>query len=122
MVDSSPPHVDNVDALRRQIAELRAENERLHGLLGVGTRDEAVSPWEPTLFVEAEGDACNAPVDRNSPREAKVALFRSLFVGRDEIHACQMGELSIRQGGVESGRPGWLVECPAPRPGVSAPD
>ncbi len=109
MVDSSPPHVDNVDALRRQIAELRAENERLRGLLGVGTRNEAVSPWEPTLFVEAEGDACNAPVDRNSPREAKVALFRSLFVGRDEVHA-------LRWENSRSGKAGW---SPAVRGGWS---
>ena len=109
MVDSSPPpHVDNVDALRRQIAELRAENERLRGLLGVGTRDEAVSPSEPTLFVEAEGDACNAPVDRNSPREAKGALFRSLFVGRDEVHALRWeNSRSSKAGWSPAVRGGW---------------
>ena len=45
---------DGIKELRRQLVELRAENDRLRGLLGVGTRDEAVSPWEPTLFVEDE--------------------------------------------------------------------
>jgi len=95
MVDSSPSSADDVDALCRQIAELRTENDRLRGLLGVGTRDEAVSPWEPTLFVEAEGNDSCAPVDRNSPRDAKVALFRSLFVGRDDVHAVRCTGHSI---------------------------
>lgn len=101
MVDASSPQPDEAnDALRREIAELRAENDRLRGLLGGGTRDEAVSPWTPTLFVEAEGDASHAPVDRNSPREAKVALFGSLFVGRDDVHA-------LRWENPRSGKAGW---------------
>jgi hypothetical protein len=100
MVDASRPQADDTHALRRENSELRAENDRLRGLLGVGTRDEAVSPWEPTLFVEAEDDASNVPVDRNSPREAKVALFRSLFAGRDDVHA-------LRWENTRSGKAGW---------------
>ncbi|MGA2036610.1 MAG: hypothetical protein ABSH04_03385 [Acidimicrobiales bacterium] len=76
----------DVDALLREIAELRAENDRMRSLLGVGTRDEAVSPWEPTLFIEVDADVNVPLVDRNSRHEAKVALFRSLFVGRDDVH------------------------------------
>ncbi len=101
MVDASSPQPDEaVDALRRDIADLRAENERLRGILGVGTRDEAVSPWEPTLFVETEGDDSVVRVDRNSPREAKVALFRSLFVGREDVH-------TLRWENPRSGKAGW---------------
>ena len=100
MVDASRPQADDTEALRREISELRAENNRLRGLLGVGTRDEAVSPWEPTLFVEAEDDASDVPIDRNSPREAKVTLFRSLFVGRNDVHA-------LRWENPRSGKAGW---------------
>src|ERR1700686_1656240 len=59
---STDSDADGIKELRRQLVELRAENDRLRGLLGVGTRDEAVSPWEPTLFVEDEGDADGAAV------------------------------------------------------------
>jgi cytochrome c-type biogenesis protein CcmH/NrfG len=40
----------DVDGLLQEVAELRAENDRMRSLLGVGTRDEAVFPWELTLF------------------------------------------------------------------------
>lgn len=91
-----------IEELHRQLAEMRAENERLRDLLGVGTRDEAVSPWEPTLFVDAgpPDEAAAAVVDRHSPREAKVALFRSLFVGREDVHA-------LRWENPRTGRAGW---------------
>jgi len=90
-----------IEELHRQLAEMRAENERLRDLLGVGTRDEAVSPWEPTLFVDAgPPDEAAAAVDRHSPREAKVALFRSLFVGREDVHA-------LRWENPRTGKAGW---------------
>ena len=56
MGEDRPVDLDTseIEELRRQLAELRAENGRLRELLGVGTRDEAVSPWEPTLFVDDE--------------------------------------------------------------------
>ncbi len=91
--------------------ELRAENDRLRGLLGVGTRDEAVSPWEPTLFAEDEGDADGAAVtavDRHSPREAKIAVFRSLFVGREDVHARRWeSPRSSKAGWSPAVRGGW---------------
>ncbi len=98
--DSAQSGPTDFEALRRQIAELRGENDRLRDLLGVGTRDEAVSAWEPTLFVEAGTDVAVPDVDRNSPREAKVALFRSLFLGRDDIHG-------LRWDNPRTGKAGW---------------
>jgi len=64
-----------IEELHRQLAEMRAENERLRDLLGVGTRDEAVSPWEPTLFVDAgpPDEAAAAVVDRRSVAEMHLS-------------------------------------------------
>ena len=91
--------------------KLRAENDRLRGLLGVGTRDEAVSPWEPTLFVEDEVEADGAAVtavDRHSPKEAKIAVFRSLFVGREDVHARRWeNPRSAKAGWSPAVRGGW---------------
>ena len=99
MGDGSSPRPDEaVDALRLEITDLRAENDRLRGLLG--TRDEAVATWERTLFVEAEVDDSDTPVDQNSLREAKVAFFRSLFVGRNDVHV-------LRWENPRSGKAGW---------------
>ena len=42
---------------------------------------------EPTLFVETQPDGSQARIDKNSPAELKIALFRSLFSGRDDVYA-----------------------------------
>ncbi len=108
---STDSDADGIKELRRQLVELRAENDRLRGLLGVGTRDEAVSPWEPTLFVEDEADADGTAVtavDRHSPREAKIAVFRSLFVGREDVHARRWeNPRSAKAGWSPAVRGGW---------------
>jgi len=110
-IRSTDSDADGIKELRRQLMELRAENDRLRGLLGVGTRDEAVSPWEPTLFVEDEGGADGAAVtavDRHSPREAKIAVFRSLFVGREDVHARRWeNPRSAKAGWSPAVRGGW---------------
>ncbi len=92
---------DELEVLRQEIAELRAENARFRDLLGVGTRDDPVSPWEPTLFPDADAPGLSpVAVDNGSPQEAKVVLYRSLFVGRDDIHA-------IRWESARTGKSGW---------------
>ena len=97
--------------LRRQLVELHAENDRLRGLLGVGTRDEAVWPWEPTLFVEDEGSddaAAVAAVDRHSSTDAKIAVFRPLFAGREDVHARRWeNPRSAKAGWSPAVRGGW---------------
>ena len=99
-----------IEELHRQLAELRAENGRLRDLLGVGTRDEAISLWEPTLFVDdgLVDVTTSALVDRHSPREAKVALFRSLFVGREDVHALRWeNSRTAKAGWSPAVRGGW---------------
>jgi hypothetical protein len=87
------------DELRREIERLRAENERLRGLLGMespeSTRSGPSSPgppsfapaWKPRLFGDAQAPALRQPVDARSSPHAKVSLFRSLFAGREDVYA-----------------------------------
>ncbi len=110
---SAEDNVPQAEVLRLEIAELRAENDRLRGLLGLGTRDEAVSPWEPTLFVEPEGDdSAIAAVDGNRHANPRSLSIRSLFVGRDDSPRPAVGEHSNRQGRMEPGRAGRMGEYP----------
>ena len=88
-----------------ELAELRAENARLRGLLGLDRRAEnaSVARWSPSLFSEqhAGAEATDPPlVDGSSPRPAKVALFGSLFVGRDDVYA-------LRWENTRTGKAGW---------------
>ncbi len=94
--------------LRREIERLRAENGRLRSLLGL---DSAESPsaqpappptpaWEPTLFRDPGVATNRAQVDGRSSPEAKIALFRSLFAGREDVYAA-------RWENPRSGKSGW---------------
>lgn len=97
--------VDAVRALVAELQELREENRRLRELLGLDQpqRGGNGKGWTPLLF----SDTASAPeitdrpaVDRTSPREAKVALFRALFAGRDDVHA-------LRWESSHTGKAGW---------------
>lgn len=91
-----------------ELAEARAENERitgenarLRGLLGLDTRPPvqavAVVGSVPRLF----GDELLAErVDAGSPPEAKLALYQSLFAGRSDVYA-------TRWENPRSGGSGW---------------
>ena len=89
-----------------ELAELRAENAWLRGLLGLDRRAEnasSVARWSPSLFNEQHASAEVADallVDGASPRPAKVALFSSLFIGRDDVHA-------LRWDNTRTGKAGW---------------
>ncbi|MGP0031562.1 MAG: TOTE conflict system archaeo-eukaryotic primase domain-containing protein [Acidimicrobiales bacterium] len=99
MTDSADPRVQ---ALEAEVQGLRAENDRLRSLLGLDqpSRQQTAEPWEPTLFVESEREALKASVDKNSPAELKIALFRSLFSGRDDVYA-------LRWESARTGKKGW---------------
>ena len=89
-------------ALRRELETLRAENERLRSLLGLDERrrSEPVTAWEPTLLPPDDGQTNLLAVDQRSPREAKLALFRTLFAGRDDVYAQRWEHRG-------TGRSGW---------------
>jgi len=89
-----------VDDLLRRIEAAEAENQRLRDLLGMEREDRAVpvEAWEPTLF--AGGPTSAASVTHRSAPEEKVALFRVLFRGRDDVHA-------LRWESSRTGKAGW---------------
>ncbi len=96
----------SIDALRHELEALRTENRRLRSQLGrdapePGTaQPPPVPPWEPTLFRDPVVAIDRAPVDGHSSPEAKIALFRSLFAGRDDVYAA-------RWENARSGKSGW---------------
>jgi superfamily II DNA or RNA helicase len=90
---------NRVVALERRIAELEAENRRLRQLAGLDDRPLRTPTWEPTLF--GESSAADRPrVLRRSPPEEKVAFFRGLFRGREDVYA-------QRWENATSGKSGW---------------
>lgn len=97
--------------LRRELKDLRAENARLRRLLGLESTD-ALRPgsesrlieaptvaWEPRLFHDAPVPS-QRPIDARSSPETKIALFRSLFAGRDDVYA-------VRWENGRNGKAGW---------------
>ncbi len=71
---------DSAVDLARRVAELETENRRLRQMLGIDGRPSAAPAWEPTLFAEHAG-AAERKMNRRSPPEEKLALFRALFRG-----------------------------------------
>ncbi|MFN0089011.1 MAG: TOTE conflict system archaeo-eukaryotic primase domain-containing protein [Acidimicrobiales bacterium] len=92
--------VDELASALAEVEALRAENERLRGLLGLTGEREAEPPaaWEPTLFASVA--APRPAVDRRSSPAEKVGLFRSLLAGRDDVYA-------LRWQNDRSGKSGW---------------
>jgi len=100
---------DDLAAILAEVAELRAENARLRGLLGFDKRpatSQAEEAWAPTLFGSG---AEVAPVDAGSPEQARLACYRSLFAGRSDVYA-------TRWENARTGASGW---SPAVRGGWS---
>ena len=94
----SPLSVDPVlTELKDQVEHLKAENARLERLLGlVGPRALPDEPARAPLFSGAPG-----AVDHASSSQDKLAFFRSLFVGRDDVYA-------VRWENERTGRSGWM--------------
>ena len=85
-----------------EIAALRAEVDRLRSLDRAALSAPATA-WEPTLFAGATGgdgasDGLSPPRVGQGPmtRAEKVALFRSLFVGREDVYALRWENVSTQ--------------------------
>lgn len=91
---------EELEELRRQLAEAHVENARLRGLLGLDNvaRAAPVEAWTPELF--PDGEAVRPEVDGRSTSEEKVALFRALFAGRTDVYA-------VRWESARTGKTGW---------------
>jgi len=89
------------DSIPSELDQLRRENARLIGLLeshGIAWRATAHAPTETA---EAEATAlANSPLSTRK----KVALFRRLFRGRDDVDA-------LRWQSNNSGRSGYAPAC-----------
>lgn len=112
-----------MSAMEAELEELRAENARFRTLLGLETSqvdsgearsdDRTAAPALVQVDVERAADARR--VTQSSTSSEKVALFRSLFAGRDDVHA-------LAWSSQRSGKSGW---SPSVRGGVAnakAPD
>lgn len=92
---------------QRELAQLRAENDRLRGLLGLHP-ERAIAHTaepEPRLFGVAE----RLPrVDNGSSAEQKLTLFRTLFAGREDVYAVRWeNRCSSKAGWSPAVRGGW---------------
>ena len=99
MHDLEPP---GNDALIDEIHALRSENQRLRSLLGLdqASRHQVTQPWEPTLFADSDHVELTGEISGDSPAEAKIALFRSRFAGREDVYA-------LRWESARTGKRGW---------------
>ena len=97
------------EELARRVTELEAENRRLRDLLGLDREDRAVPvrAWEPTLFPQGRPSVVSGVTQRSRP-EQKVALFRELFRGRDDVHALRWENARTQKSGWEPAvKGGW---------------
>jgi superfamily II DNA or RNA helicase len=89
---------EHVESLRAELDELRAENFRLRSLLGLDER--LASPAEPSPVSLFDRPEAIPQTFEESPLEHKVALFRTLFRGREDVYA-------LRWENERTGRSGW---------------
>ena len=90
-----------------QVEELRAENARLRGLLGLDGRDPDAHSmaWTPTLFNQPTE---MSTFDAAAPLATKLALLRSLFGARSEVFATRWeNATSAKSGWSPAVRGGW---------------
>ena len=94
--------MDDLTALRAECEQLRAENAHLRSRLGL--TETAPSPAKlaspPAAIAAAAPNSpdSRAPVTSDSPVAAKLALFRSLFRGREDVYAVRWQSKASRSG------------------------
>jgi superfamily II DNA or RNA helicase len=83
--DSAAELRRELDEARRECARLREENARLRQMLGLSSDagGPALAEPAPTLFPAAQPLRA---IDARSPTEQKIALFRTLFRGREDVY------------------------------------
>ncbi len=101
---------DEIALLRRRVAELENENARMRELLGLDRpeRGQSIATWSPRLIDLQPDSRRPRSVDHASSPSDKVALYRALFRGRDDVYA-------TRWENPRTGKSGW---SPAVRGGA----
>lgn len=101
-------HADLEQKLEEALAEcarLQRENERLRKALGLSSdKSGRASPEQAAAPRETAAVPKAGLVTRESPSEAKIALFRSLFRGREDVYA-------LRWETKRTGRSGYFPAC-----------
>ncbi|HEY5387178.1 MAG TPA: restriction endonuclease subunit R, partial [Thermoleophilia bacterium] len=104
---SADGEMDDLTALRAQCEQLRAENARLRSLLGLtGTAPsptKLASPPSAIASAAPNPPDSSAVVTSDSPVATKLALFRTLFRGREDVFALRWQN--------KSGRSGYAPAC-----------
>ena len=92
---------ERVTVTKAELLALREENAQLRGLLGLDDRTTKAptQAWTPTLFTAGQATPPRATVDQSSPPAMKVALFRALFAGRDDVYAQRWDNERTGKGG-----------------------
>jgi hypothetical protein len=99
---------EQVRSLEEEVARLRAHIAELEGdRASPTTGSQPTRAWTPRLFPTETTATPLRAVTNDSPPETKVALYRSLFIGRDDVYA-------YRWENATTGKTGW---APAAKPG-----
>ncbi len=99
--------------LASKVAELREENARLRGLLGLDARsgDGHETAWAPTLLA---APSRQMSVDNKSPVAERLALLWSLFGARSDVYATRWESPTTgKSGWSPATRGGWSKRRPA---------
>jgi len=99
--------MDDLTALRAEREQLRAENAHLRSLLGLSETEPSpatlASPSAALAAAAPNSPDPGAPVASDSPVAAKLALFRTLFRGREDVYAVRWES--------KAGRSGYAPAC-----------
>ena len=104
---------EDLERSQAEVERLRRENQRLRQLLGLAPDDPL--PGERTPRPSATVlplDQPNRAVDARSSEAIRVALFRSLFRGRDDVYAVRWTNQHGESGYVPAVAGGWRKDRP----------
>jgi superfamily II DNA or RNA helicase len=104
---------EDLERSQTEIERLRRENQRLRQLLGLAPDDPL--PGERTSRPSATIlplDQPNRAADARSSQAIRVALFRSLFRGRDDVYAVRWTNQHGESGYVPAVAGGWRKDRP----------
>ena len=94
-----------------ELERLHEENRRLRKLLGLGPDDPLPATAEPSAL-ELPLVGSDEAVDGQSSIERHIAVFRSLFRGRDDVYAVRWSNQDGRSGYVPAVAGGWRKDRP----------
>jgi len=92
------PHPDSPEGVLAACRTLREENRRLRDLLAQHRIEIPGSSSSTAKHAAGELQTSSTPVSQESPAMEKIALFRSLFRGREDVYAVRWESKDGRSG------------------------